>query len=83
MESRAWGKLYWLVHLHLYQSYPPVLFIDVEGGTLTLNNFADTADVDVVRVSDWLAMQRVYDDLRESNGTCSSCHCHIYIRGWG
>lgn len=41
----------------------PVLFVDVEGGTLTLSHFDDTADIDVVRVENWKQMQKVYDEL--------------------
>lgn len=41
----------------------PVLFVDVEGGTLTLSHFEDTADIDVVRVTEWNSMQKVYDQL--------------------
>lgn len=39
-----------------------VLFIDVEGGTLTLQN-SPYNGVDIVRVKSWADMQRVYDDL--------------------
>lgn len=38
-----------------------VLFIDVEGGTLTLRSCYP--DVDVVRVKTWLEMQALYNDL--------------------
>lgn len=41
----------------------PVLFIDVEGGTLTLSQFDQTADIDVVRADKWETMQKVYDEL--------------------
>lgn len=41
----------------------PVLFLDVEGGTLTLNHFPDTADIDIVRMDTWSTVQKVYDDL--------------------
>lgn len=42
-----------------------VLFIDVEGGTLTLR---DTyPDVETVRVKSWVELQRVYDKLYEGN----------------
>lgn len=43
-----------------------VLFIDVEGGTLTLNN-SPYNEVDVVRVRSWPEMQNVYDDLYRGN----------------
>ena len=39
----------------------PVLFIDVEGGTMSLRN--KYPDVDVVRVSSWQDMVNVYNDL--------------------
>ena len=39
----------------------PVLFIDVEGGTLSLRD--RYPDVDVVRVESWNDMQSVYDEL--------------------
>jgi hypothetical protein len=41
----------------------PVLFVDVEGGTLTLNQFDSTVDIDVIRVDKWVNLQKVYDDL--------------------
>ena len=41
----------------------PVLFVDVEGGTLTLSQMETVADVDVVRVSKWKDVQKVYDEL--------------------
>lgn len=41
----------------------PVLFIDVEGGTLTLSQFDDTANIDVIRVTSWPVMQKLYDEL--------------------
>lgn len=41
----------------------PVLFVDVEGGTLTLSHFGEDADIDVVRVEEWRHMQKVYDEL--------------------
>lgn len=40
----------------------PVLFIDIEGGTLSLRN--SYPNVDVVRVQTWSKMQDVYDELR-------------------
>lgn len=43
----------------------PVIFLDVEGGTLTLSHFDSTADMDVVRISEWARMQNIYDELRE------------------
>lgn len=39
-----------------------VLFIDIEGGTLTLRK--DFPDIETVRVESWTAMQRLYDALR-------------------
>jgi len=39
----------------------PVLFIDIEGGTLSLRT--RYPNVDVVRVQTWKDMQKVYDDL--------------------
>jgi hypothetical protein len=45
----------------------PILFVDVEGGTLTLSHFDNTADIDVVRVTRWQDMQKVYDDLLKGN----------------
>lgn len=41
----------------------PVLFLDVEGGTMTLSQLDSTADVDVVRVLKWRTMQDIYDEL--------------------
>lgn len=41
----------------------PVLFVDVEGGTLTLSHFDDSADIDVVRIEKWTDLQKVYDEL--------------------
>lgn len=45
----------------------PMLFVDVEGGTLTLSHFDDTANIDVVRVTKWQDMQKLYDDLYKGN----------------
>ena len=39
----------------------PVLFIDVEGGTMSLRN--KFPNVDVVRVSNWQDMTKVYNDI--------------------
>lgn len=47
----------------LVSELAPVLFIDVEGGTLTLRHFDESADIDVVRVTEWKQMQKVYDAL--------------------
>lgn len=38
-----------------------VLFLDIEGGTQSLRDFPN---VDVLRVTDWNSMQRVYDEFR-------------------
>ena len=43
----------------------PVLFIDVEGGTMSLRNFYP--EVDVVRVQTWQDMQKVYDALYDGD----------------
>ena len=43
----------------------PVLFIDIEGGTMSLRN--KFPDVDVVRVSSWADMLMVYNDLQSSD----------------
>ena len=43
----------------------PVLFIDIEGGTMSLRN--KFPNVDVVRVSNWTDMLKVYNDLQSSN----------------
>jgi phage nucleotide-binding protein len=40
----------------------PVLFVDVEGGTLTLRDVYP--DCDVVRVTNWPELQAIYDELR-------------------
>lgn len=46
----------------------PILFVDVEGGTLTLSHF-DSEDIDVVRVTKWQDMQKLYDELyRDQKG---------------
>jgi len=39
----------------------PVLFVDVEGGTLTLRS--KYPECDVVRINTWHDLQKVYDDL--------------------
>jgi hypothetical protein len=39
----------------------PVLFVDIEGGTFSLQNFG--YNVDVVRVKDWKEMQDLYNHL--------------------
>lgn len=41
----------------------PVLFVDIEGGTLSLSN--RFPEVDAVRVDTWQKMQEVYDRLRQ------------------
>lgn len=46
------------------EALSPVLFIDLEGGTLTLRE--KYPQVDVVRVKTWKEMQNVYDELYES-----------------
>jgi hypothetical protein len=43
----------------------PVLFVDVEGGTMSVA--ARNMDVDVVRVQGWDDMQVVYDELYKGN----------------
>jgi hypothetical protein len=43
----------------------PVLVIDIEGGTESL--VRSYPEVDTVRVTNWIEMQRVYDDLYEGN----------------
>jgi hypothetical protein len=45
------------------QELSPVLFVDVEGGTLTLGQFDSTADIDVVRMNEWRSVQKVYNEL--------------------
>lgn len=44
----------------------PVLFVDIEGGLLTLQSCYP--QVEYVRVLDWKKMQEVYDDLRRQPG---------------
>lgn len=44
----------------------PVLFIDIEGGTLSVRSRYPT--VEVVRVDSWMSMQKVYDQLRREKG---------------
>jgi len=39
----------------------PVLFIDVEGGTFSLRE--RSPEVDVVRVTSWMDLQKIYDEL--------------------
>lgn len=49
----------------------PVLFIDVEGGTHTLNHYNDVADIDIIPDPNdgshptlkWIDIQKIYDDL--------------------
>jgi hypothetical protein len=41
----------------------PVLFVDIEGGTFSLQNFG--FNVDVVRVTTWNQMQQLYNELAE------------------
>lgn len=47
----------------------PILFIDVEGGSVTLSHFADNADIDIVpdpeeeRTLRWDDIQKIYNDL--------------------
>ncbi len=41
----------------------PVLFIDVEDGTLTLNHFGADAKIDIVRLVRYADMQKIYDQL--------------------
>jgi len=43
----------------------PVLFIDIEGGTFSLRK--RYPDVDVVRVEDWKAFQKLYLELRKGD----------------
>ena len=43
----------------------PILFVDIEGGTFSLQNLG--YDVDVVRVSSWNEMQELYNALHEGN----------------
>lgn len=40
----------------------PVLFVDIEGGTFTLRHAYP--DCDVVRVTNWVELQKIYDELR-------------------
>lgn len=42
-----------------------VLIIDIEGGTMSLQNTYPNCDV--VRIRDWAEMQKVYDELYEGN----------------
>jgi phage nucleotide-binding protein len=44
----------------------PVLFVDVEGGTLSLKDHYPL--VDTVRITDWQDMVKVYDSLRKGEG---------------
>lgn len=46
------------------ENMAPVLFIDVEGGTMSLRN--KYPDVDVVRVSNWQDMTAIYNDIASS-----------------
>lgn len=46
------------------EALSPVLFIDVEGGTLTLRD--QYPQIDTVRVKTWQEMQDVYDELYEN-----------------
>jgi hypothetical protein len=44
----------------------PVLLIDVEGGTMSLTDFYP--DVQVIRVTQWRDLQKVYDAIRKGEG---------------
>ena len=46
------------------EAMSPVLFIDVEGGTMSLRN--KYPQVDVVRVASWSDMTSVYNDIASS-----------------
>lgn len=50
----------------IVEALKPVLFIDVEGGTLTLRN-TEYNDVDILRVKTWAKMELVYNELYKSS----------------
>lgn len=50
----------------------PVLFIDVEGGTLTLRN-TDYNEIEVVRVKSWKEMEDVYNELYLGKHNYQTC----------
>lgn len=55
------GKTVLTGSAHAVPEMSPVLFIDVEGGTFSLRK--RYPDVDVVRVTSWIEMQNVYNEL--------------------
>lgn len=44
----------------------PILVVDAEEGSMTLNEF-DDADIDVVPMQDWSKMQAIYNDLHKGD----------------
>lgn len=55
------GKTVLCGSAHVVPEMAPVLLIDIEGGTLSLEDFYP--DVHVVRVESWSQLQKVYDKL--------------------